>query len=108
MYVQDNSDVVPPNIELQFGASGIGKTWVSGVLNMANSTDNTNTWLLEQSLIYQYSPNVNIWRCPGDRSTSTHSGQIYPRVRTISMNCWLERGRLAISPGYKVFKRIPI
>jgi len=57
-------------------------------------------------LIYQYSPNVNIWRCPGDRSTSTHGGQIYPRVRTISMNCWLERGRLAISPGYKVFKRM--
>jgi len=106
MYVQDNQDLVPPNIELKSGTTGIGITWVSGVLNMANSTDNTNIYLLQQSLIYQYCPNVNVWKCPGDRSTSTHGGQVYPRVRTISMNCWLERGRLSVSPGYKVIKKM--
>lgn len=106
MYVQDHNDTLPPNRELLSGASGIGKTWVSGVLDMANSTDNTNTYLLQQSLIYPYCPNVNVWRCPGDRSTSRFGGQTYSRVRTYSMNCWLERGRLAISPGYRVFKRM--
>jgi prepilin-type N-terminal cleavage/methylation domain-containing protein/prepilin-type processing-associated H-X9-DG protein len=106
MYTQDYDDKVPPNIELQFGASGINTTWVSGVLNMANSTDNTNTWLLEQSLLYKYCPNVKAWKCAGDRSTSIHGGASLPRVRTVAMNCWLSKGRLAGSPGYKVFKKL--
>jgi prepilin-type N-terminal cleavage/methylation domain-containing protein/prepilin-type processing-associated H-X9-DG protein len=106
MYAQDNDDKVAPNIELQSGTTGLNTTWVSGVLDMANGTDNTNTSLIEQSLLYKYCPNVNAWKCPGDKSTSAPGGVTLPRVRTISMNCWLYKGRLSSSPGYKVFKKI--
>lgn len=73
---------------------------------MANSTDNSNTFLLEQSQLYPYRRNVNVWRRPGDRSVSTHGGVVYPRVRTLAMNCWLAQGRLSGSPGYRVFKKL--
>lgn len=105
MYAQDNEDRLALNKQSQAGTTGIDKTWVSGVLNMANSTDNTNRYLLEQSQLYRYCNNLNVWRCPGDRSVSTHGGATYPRVRTLAMNCWLTEGRLAVSPGYRVFKK---
>ena len=105
MYAQDNEDKLVPNQQLLSGPSGFGKTWVSGVLTMNNSTDNTNTFLLTQSPLYQYSQNVKVWLCPGDRSTSTHGGVVYPRVRTLAMNSWLVQGRLSQSPGYRVFKK---
>jgi hypothetical protein len=50
---------------------------------------------------------LGIWRCPGDTSTSKHGGITYPRVRSVSMNCYLNS---AIEDGwvsspFKVFKR---
>jgi len=105
MYAQDNEDKLALNKQSQAGTAGIDKTWVSGVLNMSNSTDNTNRYLLEQSQLYRYCNNLNVWRCPGDRSVSTHGGAAHPRVRTVAMNCWLAEGRLSQSPGYRVFKK---
>lgn len=104
----DNNDRVALNKQLQAGTTGIGKTWVSGVLTMDNSTDNTNTYLLEQSLLFPYcgSRDLRLWRCPDDRSVSSHGGVTYPRVRTIAMNSWLAEGRLSGSPGYRVFKKL--
>jgi prepilin-type processing-associated H-X9-DG protein len=81
------------------GTSGNGKTWVSGVLNTGTSPDNTNAALLEASLLYPYVKNVKVWKCPGDRSTS---GGV-PRVRSISMNCWLAEGRN--QPEYQIIKK---
>jgi prepilin-type N-terminal cleavage/methylation domain-containing protein/prepilin-type processing-associated H-X9-DG protein len=106
MYTHDSDDKVAPNLANMSGTSGVGKTWVSGILNMANSTDNTNTSLLDQSLLAPYCKGYGVWRCPGDKSTSTHGGVSYPRVRSVSMNCWLDTGRLAQSPGYKVIKKV--
>jgi len=105
MYAQDNNDRLALNKQSQVGTSGIDKTWVSGVLNMANSTDNTNRYLLEQSQLHRYCSNLEVWRCPGDRSVSTHGGVAHPRVRTVAMNSWLAEGRLSQSPGYRVFKK---
>ncbi len=102
MYAQDNGDRLVPNLTGYSGTAGIGKTYISGILDHANSTDNTNTWLLQQSMLHQYSPNVSIWKCPGDRSTSRGA----PRVRSVAMNCWLFNGRLSHSPGFKVFKKL--
>ncbi|EEF62351.1 type II secretion system protein [Pedosphaera parvula] len=106
MYTHDSDDKVPPNLALPYGTSGVGKTWVSGVLDYSNSTDNTNTSLLDQSLLAPYCKGYGVWKCPGDKSTSTHGGASYPRVRSVSMNCWLSTGRLAESPGYKVIKKV--
>ncbi|MDB6112845.1 MAG: xcpT 2, partial [Pedosphaera sp.] len=117
MYTQDSDDRVPPNLVLQAGASGVGKTYVSGVLNMANSADNTDSSLLQQSLLTAYCPNLGVWHCAGDKSVSTGnggptpfasagSGGTVPRVRSISMNCWLYTGRLSVSPGFRVIKKV--
>ncbi len=106
MYAQDNNDVLVPNRQLQSGTSGLTTTWTSGVLNMNNSTDNTNHMLLRQSLLFPHCNNISVWRCPGDRSVSTHGGATYPRVRTLAMNCWLSEGRLSASPGYRVFRKL--
>ncbi len=105
MYAQENNDKVAPNLALDSGTNGNGTTYVSGVLSYAaDNPDNTNNFLLQQSLLYQYSPSFNIWKCPGDKSYSVNGGSTYPRVRSVSMNCWLYTGRLAESPGYKVIK----
>ncbi|MBP8261501.1 MAG: type II secretion system protein [Verrucomicrobia bacterium] len=108
MYALDHNDKLALNKQSQSGTSGIGRTWVSGVLNMNNSTDNTNTYLLEQSLLYPYfkTRNTKFWRCPADLSVSVHGGVSYPRVRTFAMNSWLAEGRLSQSPGYRVFKKM--
>ncbi len=104
MYAQDNDEKLVPN-KVKTGAAGIGTTWTVGTLNMANSTDNTNTYFLQQSLLFPYCKSVGVWRCPGDKSVSYHGGIAYKRVRTVSMNCWLAEGRLSGSPGYRVFKK---
>jgi len=108
MYAHDNEDRLALNKQLMAGISGIGLTWVSGVLTMANSTDNTNTYLLEKSQLFPYcsSKDTKFWRCPGDRSVSVHGGVSYPRVRSVAMNSWLAQGRLSQSPGYRVFKKL--
>lgn len=106
MYTGDNGDFVPPNKPSLRGTAGVKTTWVSGWLDMANSPDNTNTDLLRQSLIFPYFKNTALFKCPADKSTSTHGGSVYPRVRTVSMNCWLSEGRLSQSPGYRVIKKM--
>jgi len=32
---------------------------------------------------------IAVYKCPGDKSTSKHGGKVYPRVRSVSMNCFL-------------------
>jgi prepilin-type N-terminal cleavage/methylation domain-containing protein/prepilin-type processing-associated H-X9-DG protein len=108
MYAADNDDKLALNRPNQTGSAGISLTWVSGYLTMNNSTDNTNTWLLEQSQLFPYckSKDTKLWRCPTDQSVSVHGGVTYPRVRTLAMNSWLAEGRLSGSPGYRVYKKM--
>jgi prepilin-type N-terminal cleavage/methylation domain-containing protein/prepilin-type processing-associated H-X9-DG protein len=102
MYAGDNNETLALNTQNQAGTTGYNTTWVSGVLDLANSTDNTNLILIQHSQIYPYCNNANAWHCPGDHSTSADGD---PRVRTISMNSWLSEGRLSESPGYRVYKK---
>jgi prepilin-type N-terminal cleavage/methylation domain-containing protein/prepilin-type processing-associated H-X9-DG protein len=90
MYVQDNADRLP-------GVSGGGyassDTWVSGWLDFNNNnTDNTNTLYLTDARYSQIGPYVKspaVYRCPADRSTAKFGSQMLPRVRSMSMNCWM-------------------
>jgi len=87
MYVNDNSDRLPPNDDdYPFDQT---RTWVRGLLNLSNSRDNTNTLYLKTSQLWAYSPSLEIWKCPSDSSKSRHGGQILPRVRSVSMNSFL-------------------
>ena len=90
MYVQDNGDCLP-------GVSGGGyagsNTWVSGWLDFDNNnTDNTNTLYLTDARYSQIGPYVKspaVYRCPADHSMALFGSQLLPRVRSMSMNCWM-------------------
>jgi prepilin-type N-terminal cleavage/methylation domain-containing protein/prepilin-type processing-associated H-X9-DG protein len=86
LYVDDHHDKLPPNENARQG------TWVRGWLDNARAVpDNTNTLHLRNSLLWKYHETLGIWRCPSDRSVSVHRGIALPRVRSISMNAWINR-----------------
>jgi len=83
----DEHDRIPPN---NIDAADPRRTWVRGWLDYASSVpDNTNTVFLRTSHLWPYLNTLAVWRCPADRSMSKHGGKLYPRVRSVSMNNWL-------------------
>lgn len=95
-YQHDNEDRLPPNNgnRLDGFVPGITPhypyTWVAGSLDRSPGiTDNTNTVYLQRSHLWPYHGSAGVWRCPGDRSSSTFGGQAIPRVRSVSMNNWM-------------------
>jgi prepilin-type N-terminal cleavage/methylation domain-containing protein/prepilin-type processing-associated H-X9-DG protein len=91
MYSDDNNRNLPPNN--QFGESSAdqkGGGWADGFLDFSvNNTDNTNTFLLMQSRLGPFSKNPGVYKCPGDRSQAKEWGKMYPRVRSVAMNCFV-------------------
>jgi len=67
--------------------------WCMGTMHQAPSW--TNTVLIQDSLIYKYVNNLNVYRCPADRATARgaqslpYGGGGVPKVRSLSMNCWM-------------------
>lgn len=89
MYANDNGDILP-------GVTGGSFTgwdrWVSGWLALNSSSDNTNTLYLtdrEYSQVGPYLRSAALFRCPADRSSVRINGRDHARVRSISMNCWM-------------------
>lgn len=101
LYADENNEKIPPNEHPREG------TWVRGWLDNARSVaDNTNLIFLTNSHLWQYHKTLTIWKCPSDRSISTHGGKTYPRVRSISMNRWLNsRSQNQILEPLKVYQR---
>ncbi len=104
MYADDNEGKLAPN--------NINPTspnnWVKGWLEYSVSTsDNTNTIFLKESHLWPYHKALGVWKCPADKSTSRHRGTIYPRVRSISMNSWLNTPNGFRGPGrFKIMKKL--
>jgi prepilin-type processing-associated H-X9-DG protein len=65
------------------------QTWVRGSLAPTPKPDNTNTVFLQTSHLWAYSASLGVWKCPDDKSTSTHGGKVHPRVRSLSMNAMI-------------------
>jgi len=95
MYATDNNDRIPPNNgNDQAGfVKGVTqfypRTWCAGWLEFNGTSDNTNTLFLERSHLAPNLKNLEVWHCPADQSTSTHGGKSYRRVRSMSMNNWM-------------------
>jgi Tfp pilus assembly protein PilE len=99
MYPDDNNNSLPPN---QNGGDGGGvnmPSWVNGWEDFtANNTDNTNLIKLANALIGPYcNRQTKIYHCPADVYTCTEWTKQMPRVRSMSMNGFVEgdayRGR---------------
>lgn len=85
MYVEDNKEVLP---HVKHGPF----EWVGGWLDFDGN--NAENWNLDanirNSILWQYcGRNVEIFKCPGDKSTVNVRGQILPRVRSMSMLNWV-------------------
>lgn len=110
MYADDNHDWLPGVIGGSYPGSD---RWVSGWLDFSSSSDNTNTLYLTDISYSQLAPYIAeagpaVYRCPSDRSEVTIHGRTHPRVRSLSMNCWMNYiGTAPIGQDqFQVFQRL--
>jgi prepilin-type N-terminal cleavage/methylation domain-containing protein len=94
MYADDNKDNLVPNHD--GGVTGLDLSWVLGWLDFTvNNPANTNRIYLAQSKIGPYTKNLGIYHCPADTYTCTEYNQRMQRVRSVSMNGFIEGGAYA-------------
>jgi prepilin-type N-terminal cleavage/methylation domain-containing protein len=74
--------------------------WVLGAESWAaNNTDNTNIDTIKNGLLWPYSQNIGIYKCPGDVYECSESGSKVPRLRSNSMNAFIGGGYGPGSPA---------
>ena len=106
LYAADNEDGVPA------ASGGVNKVpnWVSGWLDIGSS--NASNWDIQTDIVksplWPYcGKNYKIWRDPADRTTVKFRGQVYPRVRSYSMNNWMGGPAWGASgAGWTVYSKI--
>jgi prepilin-type N-terminal cleavage/methylation domain-containing protein/prepilin-type processing-associated H-X9-DG protein len=91
MYSDDDQGLFPINGNSDSTGE---KQWCEGILawpdSEPNDPDNTNYNFLAQSMIGPYcNRQTGIYKCPSDKYDCTEYGKLYPRVRSISMNCFV-------------------
>jgi prepilin-type N-terminal cleavage/methylation domain-containing protein/prepilin-type processing-associated H-X9-DG protein len=92
MYTEDNNDVLlfaseDPSVRKTYSGA-----WVTGTLDF--DPNNRANWDpdvgIKKSPMWPYcGNNLQIWKCPSDRSALVVAGQRKPRVRSMSMNVFL-------------------
>ncbi len=93
LYADDNNQVLA-------GAND----WIQG--NMLVPQDATNVLLLAAGKLWEYNKSAAIYRCPADQSTADFRTFKLPRVRSNSMNNWINGGGTpGQAPFYQVFKK---
>ena len=82
--------------------------WVAG--NVAVPQDGTNVTLLmdPQGKLWNYNKSLAIYRCPADQSMADFGRYKLPRVRSMSMNNWMNGGGSSASQAakYQVFTKL--
>jgi prepilin-type N-terminal cleavage/methylation domain-containing protein/prepilin-type processing-associated H-X9-DG protein len=107
MYADDNDGVLPPNNNILDQS----KCWIRGWLSYdVDNTDNTNLIYIRQGLLFPYDKAFGAYLCPADQSTAKIGGKIYPRVRSLSMNGWMNVELKNLWPNsanssYSIFKK---
>jgi prepilin-type N-terminal cleavage/methylation domain-containing protein/prepilin-type processing-associated H-X9-DG protein len=92
MYADDNNSKLVPN---QNEDSNVNPSWVKGVLSWeGNNTDNTNVYYLTGGggLLGPYSKSPGIYHCPADIYTCLEGSRQMLRVRSLSMNGFVQGG----------------
>jgi len=82
--------------------------WVYGMMDWSSAPDNTNVQLIANGLLFSYTQEYKIYKCPADRYLSPvqHASGFPERVRSVSMNCFLKGGAqpgLFWVPGFAAF-----
>ena len=93
MYAGDNDDgLVSAKEGMRTGRSWAGPRWVFGWLDLpiSGADDVLPEIAIKTSPLWGYSgKSTQIWRCPADITTGKWKGRVYPRVRSMSMQCWM-------------------
>ena len=93
MYAGDNDDgLVSAKEGMRTGRSWAGPRWVFGWLDLpiSGADDVLPEIAIKASPLWGYSgKSTQIWRCPADTTTGKWKGRVYPRVRSMSMQCWM-------------------
>ena len=105
MYADDHEDRLAPNDVGgydRFTGREDGCGWCDGWLDFTpNNSDNTNTLFLKNSKLGPYTTGpVDLYRCPADKYTCLEGGKQMPRVRSCSMNGFVDGGPYGDSPNW--------
>lgn len=110
LYCEDYNDKVPA----AWGSAGTEEyksIWVTGDLDFTSKPTNWDVNQdIKQSRLWPYCGNSpGIWKCPADKSVVRASGQVLPRVRSISMLSWFNSSDAADftgNSGYFRYKKM--
>jgi len=96
MYADDHDGKLAPNCSgSRSGSDEFSPSWAGGWLDFSGSFDNINVAYLVDSTyrngakLGPYVQNPTVYRCPADRSQARIYGKNYNRVRTYSMNSYV-------------------
>jgi prepilin-type processing-associated H-X9-DG protein len=108
MYAEENKGKLACNRDGgNVGKSSADAAWVGGWLDYSSSPDNTNASLLVDHVHWPYGaylgPYVHspsVFKCPTDPSEVNIAGVRMPRVRSVSMSCYIgQKARAWTSPS---------
>ena len=116
MYSDDNQEQLLYASEMPRLPDTVNAAWVTGTLNF--NPANRSNWdpdeNIKKSPMWPYcGNNLEIWKCPADRSTVVVNGEHKPRVRSMSMNIFLggwggtDGDWGAIFSAYKIYMKQP-
>jgi prepilin-type N-terminal cleavage/methylation domain-containing protein/prepilin-type processing-associated H-X9-DG protein len=102
MYADDNNQNLVANVGDGQAAQfyGPNTTWCYG--NVMNLPDETNTTYLTSSLLGPYTKSIPVYKCPADPGNPAGT----PRVRSISMNGYMNGMGGGTVPLYKNFLKV--
>jgi prepilin-type N-terminal cleavage/methylation domain-containing protein/prepilin-type processing-associated H-X9-DG protein len=91
VYAHDNNDNLPPNATGH--PTGPDLFWETGWEDFTpNNTDNTNVNCLLNTTLGPYVQNLRIFKCASDNYMCQEVGGLMPRLRSVSMNGYIEGG----------------
>jgi prepilin-type N-terminal cleavage/methylation domain-containing protein len=91
MYADDNNGTLCQNI---VGAPNTYKpSWVLGWEDFTpDNKDNVNSDMITQGLMWPYTKSLSVYKCPADNYLCTEGSQRLPRLRSNSMNAYIQGG----------------
>lgn len=109
MWAQDNNEDIVPNKESYAAGDDTVNCWITGDIatdtaGNANYSDATNENLIKAGLLWSYNKALKVYRCSGDKSRAMYNGKSYPRIRSYSINCYMNGGDVGKTYGYSGYK----
>lgn len=107
-YADDNNDALVAASGGQTAPEWNGGGWLDFTANKGENADpNVN---IRKSPLWRYCGNSTaIWKCPADRALVQWRGSMVPRVRSMSMQCWMGGPAWGNSGGeaaFNVFRKM--